>query len=91
MGGSAKGDRPLSVGPIGELTEVASAKRAVRGVFKEVVVDELEDVLDLVVTCGRCFSSSDGKWNRVVSCFGAFDIARLPSSHQLPDVIGGGR
>ena len=63
MGGSAKGDLPVSVGPIGEFTDVASAKRAVRGVFKDVVVDELDDVLDLVVTCGRFCSSSDGKRN----------------------------
>ncbi len=48
---------------MGESTDVASAKRAVRGVFKEVVVDELEDVLDLVDICGRFFSSSDGKRN----------------------------
>lgn len=63
MGGSAKGDLPVSVGPMGESTDVASAKRAVRGVFKDVVVDELEDVLDLVDICGRFFSSSGGKRN----------------------------
>lgn len=57
VGGSAKGDRPLSVGPMGESTDVASAKRAVRGVFSDVVVDELEDVRDLVMTWGRFFSS----------------------------------
>lgn len=36
--GSAKGDFPDLVGSIGELTAVASAKRAVRGDFNEPVV-----------------------------------------------------
>lgn len=49
MGGPANGDLPLSVGPMGELTEVASAKRAVRGVLIE-SVEELEEVLGRTIT-----------------------------------------
>ena len=49
MGGPAKGDRPVSVGPIGELTDVASAKRAVRGVLID-KVEELEEVRGRTVT-----------------------------------------
>lgn len=56
-GGSAKGERPLVLGSIGELTEVASAKRAVRGVFKERPDEELDDVRVRTRTRGS-FSSS---------------------------------
>ena len=63
MGGSAKGDLPLSVGPMGEWTDVASAKRAVRGVLRDVFDEEPEDVLDLVVILGAFLSSSVVKWN----------------------------
>lgn len=48
--GSAKGDRPAVLGPIGELTDVASAKRAVLGVFNESPDEELDDVLGRIVT-----------------------------------------
>ena len=41
---------------MGELTEVASANRAVRGVFIE-RVEELEEVRGRTVTCGPFFSS----------------------------------
>ncbi len=58
MGGSAKGDRPVPVGPMGESTDVASAKRAVRGVLRDGADDELDDVRDLVVTLGGFFSSA---------------------------------
>lgn len=37
------------VGPIGELTEVASAKRAVRGVLMESPNEELDDLRDRTV------------------------------------------
>ena len=42
MGGPANGLRPRSVGPMGELTDVASAKRAVRGVLMERLEAALE-------------------------------------------------
>lgn len=48
--GSAKGDRPVEPGPIGELTDVASAKRAVLGVLIESPDEELDDVLGRTVT-----------------------------------------
>ena len=70
--GSAKGERPAAVGPMGECTEVASAKRAVLGVFKESEDDELEDVRGLTSTFDSFLSSA------VVSleeCCPAFDIA----------------
>lgn len=60
LGGSANGDL-LSAGETGELTEVASAKRAVRGNFEE-DVEELEPVLvDLAATEGALFSEESGK------------------------------
>lgn len=43
MGGSAKGERPILVGPMGELTDVASAKRAALGVLTDRESDELDD------------------------------------------------
>ena len=55
MGGSVKGDRPVVVGSIGEWTEVASAKRAILGVFTE-SLDDSEDVRDRTVTCVSFFS-----------------------------------
>lgn len=62
LGGSANGDL-LSVGPeTGELTDVASAKRAVRTPFCEDDEDELEPVLvDLVVIEGAFFSEESTK------------------------------
>lgn len=51
-GGSAKGDLLSSLGSMGECTAVASAKRGVRGAFKE-VPDELEDVRSRVKGSGR--------------------------------------
>ena len=41
----AKGDRPAVLEPTGELTDVASAKRAVLGVLIESPDEELDDVL----------------------------------------------
>lgn len=57
IGGSAKGERPLVLGSMGELTDVASAKRAVRGVLRESPDEELDDVRDLTRMRGS-FSSS---------------------------------
>lgn len=48
-GGPEKGLRPARVGPMGELTEVASAKRAVLGVFRD-SEEELEEVRGRTVT-----------------------------------------
>lgn len=42
--GSANGDLPAVLGSMGELTDVASAKRAVRGVFNESPDEELDEV-----------------------------------------------
>ena len=57
FGGSAKGDL-FSLGPeTGELTEVASAKRAVRATFCEEEVEELEPVLVDRVVIDGAFSS----------------------------------
>lgn len=55
--GSAKGERPAAVGPMGECTDVASAKRAVLGRFSE-SDDELEDVRGLTSTLGSFLSSA---------------------------------
>ena len=49
-GGSTKGDGPDVLGPIGELTDVASAKRAVLGVLIESPDEELDDVLGRTIT-----------------------------------------
>ena len=57
MGGPEKGLRLL--GSIGELTEVASAKRAVLGVLMERVDDELE-VRGRTMIWGPFFSSTPG-------------------------------
>lgn len=59
MGGSAKGERPLVVGSMGELTDVASAKRAVRGVLRESPDEELDDVRVLTRMRGSFSSSLD--------------------------------
>lgn len=79
IGGSAKGDRPLSDGPMGEFTDVASANRAVRGVLRDGADDDSDDVRALVVTFGPFFSSAGlfdvAVWSKIRSCFGAFDIA----------------
>ena len=56
MGGPENGERPASVGPIGEFTDVASANRAVLGVFKD-SEDELDEVRGRTVTSGPFFSS----------------------------------
>lgn len=50
MWGSANGDLPVALGSIGELTEVASAKRAVRGVFSDSPEEELDEVRDRTST-----------------------------------------
>lgn len=42
-GGSANGDRPPSDGSIGEITVVASANRAVRGLLKSETEEEEEE------------------------------------------------
>lgn len=49
-GGLTKGERPAVLGPMGELTDVASAKRAVLGVLIERPDEELDDVLERTVT-----------------------------------------
>ena len=46
-GGSANGDRPPSDGSIGEITVVASANRAVRGLLKSETEEEEEDLEEL--------------------------------------------
>ncbi len=48
-GGSAKGERPGAVGPMGELTEVASAKRAARGVLMDSPSEEQDEFRDRTV------------------------------------------
>lgn len=58
IGGSAKGERPALVGPMGELTDVASAKRAVRGVLTDSGMDELDDLRGLEVIWGSLSSSA---------------------------------
>jgi hypothetical protein len=62
FGGSANGDL-FSIGPeTGELTEVASANRAVRGSLCEDEEEELEPVLeDLAVIDGAFFSDGSAK------------------------------
>ncbi len=61
LGGSAKGDLFSAASETGELTEVASAKRAVRGNLEE-VVEELEPVLvDLAAIEGAFFSEEFAK------------------------------
>ena len=45
-----KGDRPAVLGSMGELTDVASAKRAVLGVLIESPDEEPDDVLGRIVT-----------------------------------------
>ena len=70
-GGSANGERPAAVGPTGEFTEVASAKRAVLGVFRESEDDELEDVRGLTSTF-RSFLPSVAV--SLEGCCCAFDI-----------------
>ena len=56
MGGPENGFRPASVGPMGEFTEVASAKRAVRGVLRE-RLEELESVRARIEIVGRFLAS----------------------------------
>ena len=74
MGGSANGDLPEVLGSMGELTEVASAKRAVRGVFNDSPDEELEDVRDRTSTRGS-FSSPLTDWVLSELCkIGAFDM-----------------
>jgi hypothetical protein len=61
LGGSANGDLFSAGSETGELTEVASAKRAVRGNFEE-DEEELEPVLDdLAATEGAFFSEESAK------------------------------
>lgn len=58
---------------MGELTDVASAKRAVRGVLRESAEDDSDDVLDRVtVTVGPFFSSDD---ENTICDLDVFDIA----------------
>ena len=49
-GGLTNGERPAVLGPMGEFTDVASAKRAVLGVLIESPDEELDDVLERTVT-----------------------------------------
>lgn len=58
-GGSAKGERPAVVGPMGELTEVASANRAARGVLIDNPSEEVEEFRDLTDTFAAFLSSSN--------------------------------
>ena len=55
---SAKGERLATVGPMGELTEVASAKRAIRGVLVERPSDEQEELRERTVTFACLLASS---------------------------------
>lgn len=48
-GGSAKGERPSLEGSMGELTAVASAKRAVRGDFNEGGLTDSEGAVVVMV------------------------------------------
>jgi len=59
MGGPAKGFLPAAVGPMGELTEVASAKRAVRGDLRD-KLEVSEEVLGRTVIWGTFFSPAAG-------------------------------
>ena len=67
------------VGPMGESTEVASAKRAVLGVTMDSPDEELVEVLERAVICGPFFSSMKicGGLGRPVSTF--FGIVVLKS------------
>ena len=60
IGDPENGLRAFLVGSMGELTEVASAKRAVLGVLRERLLDEeLEvEVLGRTLTCAPIFFSS---------------------------------
>ena len=62
---------------MGELTDVASAKRAVRGVFNESPDEELDEVRDRTKTRGS-FSSS-----LTVGCFSSLSRIRRWSSDML--------
>lgn len=54
-GGSANGDLPSSDGSIGEITVVASANRAVRGLLKSETEEEEEDLEELrMIDVGCC-------------------------------------
>lgn len=54
-GGSANGDRAPSDGSIGEITVVASANRAVRGLLKSETEEEDEDLEELrMMDVGFC-------------------------------------
>lgn len=65
-GGSANGERPLVLGSMGEFTDVASAKRAARGVFKDSPDEELDDVRVRTRTRGSfSLSLSDGCSSRL--------------------------
>ena len=57
MGRPVNGLPPAAVGPMGEMTDVASAKRAALGDFRESELDELEEVRDRTVTAGSFLSS----------------------------------
>ena len=78
---SAKGERPAAVGPMGELTEVASAKRAVRGVLIDSPSEEQEELRDRTETFACFFSSSSIGFSKSLSIeyagtllCGSFDI-----------------
>lgn len=61
VGGSANGDRLSSLGSIGEYTVVASAKRGVRGTFRDDSDEELDDVRSLDKGVGLFFSLKAGE------------------------------
>lgn len=59
FGGSVNGERPDALGSIGELTDVASAKRAVRGLLNVNPDEELDDVRVRTRTVGFFTSFSE--------------------------------
>ena len=62
-GGSANGDLPAVLGLMGELTDVASAKRAVLGVLMDRADEELDDVRGrTVIWVSLIFSSVICRW-----------------------------
>lgn len=73
--GSANGDLPVVLGSMGELTEVASAKRAVRGGFSESPDEELDEVRERTRTRESSSSSFITAWClSELSKFGSFDM-----------------
>ena len=76
MGGPEKGFRLASVGPMGELTEVASAKRAVRGVLMD-RVEEPESVRARIEIVGRFLPSELADVVEELSCAPSFSASGI--------------